>query len=165
MKFFFLVTTVSLLFSLTEAACSLKLEGSGPYPCPDVVKNTIYGKLSQQVESTAEYKGYVPQGSMYYKDHDRRQLRGIGEGGREMSCASCIPQAGYQACVIMGQCRRRELTVPSTERMVQSTCCHDLIASARDKLEDLTDDLKQSNTPNGQACGLLFSNITITCFA
>jgi hypothetical protein len=164
---FYLLTTVSFLFSLTAAAPVLKFQGSGPYSCSDSVKSAVSHAIGDEVETTAEDKGYVPRGTNWYTD--RRTLRGIGEDGRELTwCTNngCPPNNPYQYCTIIGCNRRREQTVPSTERMVESASyqCRDLVENARDKLKDLADQQKQSNLANGRACGLLFSNITITCY-
>ena len=166
MKIYFLT---ALLFALTEAQPVLKFEGSSSYVCPDRVGNAIAVAVAEQVDVQAEAIGVVPPATSLYTDslNVRRQLRGNGEDGRELTwCTNngCPPNNPYQYCTIIGCNRRREL--PMTTRAEQesaSPLCPDLIASARAEFDAQAAALLQSNLANGIACGTLFSNITISC--
>ena len=164
MKLYFL-TVVSLLISLTAAAPPiLKFEGGGPLACPLTVQSTISGSVSHDVETTAETLGIVAQGAHQYDN--RRQLRGNGEDERELlTCLQngCPPNNPYTYCTIIGCPRRRVLAAPTTERMLDPAACTNLVAKARTTFQTKADQQKALNTAAGNACGILFSNITITC--
>jgi hypothetical protein len=170
MKLYFL-TFASLLISLTAATPPiLKFAGSGSLACPLTTQNTISSSVSQDVENEAENSGIVAQGAHQY--NNRRQLRGNGEDGRDLTwCTNngCYPNNPYQYCTIIGCPRRRELQSTgqqvgqSTSGQSTTDACTKLVATARTTFQTQAAQYKALNTAAGNACGILFSNITITC--
>jgi hypothetical protein len=157
----------------------LKFQGGSSYSCPiSVAGGIIANNVTQKVEVKAETIGVVPVGSSLYTSAAatsisvystvpgnavRRQLRGNGEDGRELTwCTNngCPPNNPYQYCTIIGCNRRRELPVVSSVGIATLTpACPDLVASARAEFTAQAAYLKSI----GSTCSNLFSNFTISC--
>jgi hypothetical protein len=149
MKLYFL-TALSLLFFLTAAQPVMKCEGSSPIACPRRVQAVMTVNVVGQVDEVFTNSG---------ENRVRRQLRGNGEGGRELlTCQQngCNPGNGndgsnWQYCQIIGCSTRRELQDDGSS----SPMCPTLVAAAQAKYDAQAAAQRDSNLPNANECAPL----------
>jgi hypothetical protein len=160
----YLLTTLAILFSLTEAAPVLKLQGNPSIYCPDSIGNTYVANVDGAVNTKAITDAIITTNStLYMTPLARRQLRANGEDGRELTwCTNngCPPGNKIQYCWIIGCYRRRQLQASAGATLAK---CPGLIDKAYAALANESAAQLASTGPYGANCSALISSITVGC--